>query len=85
MTIEHVKELLAKATPGPWRPGDDVFDQVVSEVDGECIVQSDDYYTSMGIGAPDDIPFIAAAPDIARLCIELSEEVERLRGKYEKP
>lgn len=28
---------------------------------------------------------IAAAPDIARLAIELSEEVERLRGKYEKP
>lgn len=36
-------------------------------------------------GDREDAAFIAAAPDIARLAIELSEEVERLRGKYEKP
>jgi hypothetical protein len=98
MTIERVKELLAKATPGEWE-ATEVCDAVCGRSctpDGcseshpsgrfSIVGPSQDWEFGGGLFLKaDEAQLLAAAPDIARLAIELSEEVERLRGKYEKP
>jgi hypothetical protein len=84
MTIERVKELLAKATPGPWFVGGHDFQGNVHLLQ-EQVDSGLSYLTSWGIlnshGYPveDNARLVAALPDIARLAIELSEEVERLK------
>lgn len=89
--IERVKELLRGYENASWGvtdlldvgpdqpPGTRIYDAR----DGTLLFSSGGF-EDVGEGSGNEAALAAAAPSIARLCIELSEEVDRLKNGYGK-
>ena len=89
MTIQEIRELKAKATPGPWKAekcgygGFSIEPEIVHlEDDGGCgdpeCCGGRDY---AAVVDANNAKLIAALPDIAQLAIDLSEENKGLKEK----
>lgn len=76
ITIEQIKELLAKATPGPWEVKNDSAN---GKDEAWCYWHSVGPFELIGKDADNNSLFIAALPEIAQLCLGQAEELERLR------
>lgn len=82
MTIERVKELVAKANPPPWTC-EKYRNHNFKDENGE----PKEFGRVHGVGWAsgglhgNDCCLIASVHDIARLAIELSEEIEQLKNR----
>ena len=76
ITIEQIKELKAKATPGEWEIVPPVGEQIHWTIEIEGGSKHAPVTWSLSEA---NTNFIAALPSIAQLCIEQAEELERLR------
>lgn len=69
ITIEQIKELMERATPGPWGTQNHPNVRLRIYGKGVCVCEA----------ANDDARFIVALPEIAQLCLSQAEEIERLK------
>ncbi len=76
ITIQELKDLMAKATPGPWE-----IHEELGRDEAWCDWHRVGPYDLMSGRCNDDDRLLAKLPDIARLALELAEEVERLKIK----
>lgn len=71
ITTEQIKELMAKAAPGPWN----IY---IDRVHG-AYINVGLRFSLYGEKIEDTGNFIAALPEIAQLCLSQAEEIERLK------
>lgn len=78
LTLTEIKKLREGITEPPWECGGNYWNgQSVTALDGDKFVADCGQHT-------ENARFIAASPDIADTCIELWEEVERLKRMIEE-
>lgn len=77
ITIEQIKELMGKATPGEWEIVPPVGEQIHWTIGTEGGSKHAPVTWSLSEA---NTNFIAALPSIAQLCIEQAEEIERLKA-----
>ena len=82
ITIEQIKELMEKATPGKWKPYYCSYSGEWGNTSG-CGINGkrwDHSYEECHHPVErGDLEFIAALPEIAQLCLDQAEEIERLK------
>lgn len=84
ITIEQIKELMAKATPGKWllvgnKKFPNSIGKVVSKGRTNGLRMPQKIFNFSAHCSYEDAKFIAALPEIAQLCLDQAEEIERLR------
>lgn len=78
VTIEKIRELMAKATKDKWTSDG----RAINGEHGKSIIDTGcGCCCSSGANAEEDFHFIAALPEIAQLCLDQAAEIETLRGK----
>lgn len=75
ITIEQIKELMAKATPGKWLLKDSIYAGLAVFHEFE----NGNRRLITNSGELPDCELISALPEIAQLCLDQAEEIERLR------
>lgn len=83
ITVEQVKELRAKATPGPWQAHNAITTGAYILHGHEPVVDSMDELNRYGSVSKEDAELIAAAHDMADLIEELAAERSALNADIE--
>lgn len=79
ITIERVKELRAAAKHTPWWHDPDDERAPIRDCNGGPVIEAENLEDVWVDAYGEDVALMAAAPDIADLCISQAEEIEELR------
>jgi len=86
MTLEEIRGLLEKATPGPWVLNRHGYEAVYSPHE---FIEAPDEGAICGVWDPDGHPFqsanaalIAAAPELAALLVRAVEALDKLQEQH---